>query len=278
MRRGIIVAVLCTLIASAVLAVVSFALAATRGVTKPTAITSAADTPAVAYVIFRGEIATGGGEAAMWFEYGLTEALGTKTAQERLRISTTTVPVSAGVAVEGGRTYFYRVVVKNEVGTVPGEVMQVTATSPPSLKVTPEAATIHVGSRKQFRAVYDADGAGPGGTVDVTDHTTWVSANVQTASHELGGTFLGRAVGKTIVRGLYNANGPVISLSDVRNVAGSAELTVDAAPASSAGGDGAEGFGGLGAIPFAVLIGILITLVFAAAGVSVWHYTKRFRG
>jgi len=259
------------------LATASLVLAAPRGVTEPTAITSAADAPAPAYIILRGEIATGGGEAVMWFEYGMTASLGQKTAEERLRASTTTTPVSVGVSVEGGRNYFYRVVVKNEVGVVEGELMQVTATSPPSLRVVPEAAVVSMGSRKQFRALYDADGAGPGGTVDVTERTTWISANVELASHELGGRFFAKAVGKTTLRALYNPDGPVVSLSDVRNVAGSAELTIEAVAVIPSDEENDEGGGGLGNIPFAVLVGILIILAFAAVGVTVGHFTKRFR-
>ena len=255
----------------------SFALAAPKGVTSPTAITLPADAPAPAYVIFRGEVATGGGEAAMWFEYGLTDALGTKTAEERLRVSTTTMPVSVGVVVEGGRTYFYRVLVRNEVGVAEGERVQITATSPPSLTVVPGTATTRVGSRKQFRSLYDADGAGKGGTEDVTERTTWISANVQLAAHELGGRFFAKAIGKTTVRALYNPNGPVVSLSDVRNVAGSAELTIEAVELNASDGDKDNGQGGWGNIPFAVLIGILVTLAFTAAVIAAVHFTKRFR-
>ncbi len=261
----------------ALFSVLSLALAAPRGVTQPTAKTLPADAPAPAYVIFRGEVATGGGEAAMWFEYGITSSLDAKTAEERLRVSTTTTPVSLGVSVEGGRTYFYRVVVKNEAGVAEGEVMQITATSPPSLVIVPAETTTRVGSRKQFRALYDADGAGVGGTVDVTERATWISANVPVAAHELGGRFFGKAVGKTTVRALYNPDGPVASLSDVRNVAASAELTVEAVPLNTSEQEENDS-GGLGNIPFAVLIGILGTLAFAALVVTVVHFAKRFRG
>lgn len=254
----------------------SFAFAAPKGVTSPTAITVAADAPAPSYLVFRGEIATGGGEAAMWFEYGMSESLGQKTTEERLRVSTTTTPVSSGVSVEGGRVYYYRVVVKNEVETVAGEVMQITSTSPPSLTVMPKTATMRMGSRKEFRALYDADGAGSGGTEDVTERTTWLSESMQVASHEIGGRYFARAVGKTIVRALYNPYGPVMSLSDVRNIPGNAELTVEAVPLNSTDID-TDDDGGLGNLPFAILIGILATLVFAAVGITVWHFTKRFR-
>jgi hypothetical protein len=263
-------------VALAFLVGASFALAAPRGVTQPTARTLPAETPAPAYIIFRGEVATGGGEAAMWFEYGLSDSLGTRTAEERLRVTTTTMPVSLGVSVEGGRTYFYRVVVKNEVGIAEGETMQATATSPPSLAIVPERGTTRVGSRKQFRALFDADGAGPGGTVDVTERTTWISANVPVASHELGGRFFGKAVGKTTVRALYNPDGPVVGLSDVRNVSADAELSVEAIPLGTSENE-TDGNGGFGNLPFAILVGILSILGFAALVIVVVHVVKRFR-
>lgn len=86
-----------------------------------------------------------GGAGEVWFEYGLSTALGIQT--QKQNVSTGTNNVSRQISgLVPGVTYYYRVVVQNSRGTVAGEIRFFTttgavATTPTTTPTTPRPTT-----------------------------------------------------------------------------------------------------------------------------------------
>ena len=75
----------------------------------------------------------------------------------------------------------------------------------PTLIITPSSAALSVGGTQQFTATYDADGAGPGGTTNVTNSATWSSDNTPKVTINSTGLATGAAVGSANIGATYSS-------------------------------------------------------------------------
>lgn len=97
----------------------------------PTATTGSATSVTEAGATLRGTVNPGGHSTTYFFQYGSTTSYGEQTTAQPLGAGTTGVPVSVPVSgLAAGATYHYRLVAKNEKGTVEGTDATFTTLSP----------------------------------------------------------------------------------------------------------------------------------------------------
>lgn len=110
-------------------AIMSFTTAGPPAPGRPTADTTSATKVGTSTAMFNARINPNGAATTYWFEYSedslLGNILGTATGQQTIPAGNTTVSASADVSGLANNTnYFYRVVARNQYGTVLGDIVK----------------------------------------------------------------------------------------------------------------------------------------------------------
>ena len=87
----------------------------------PSAITSTTVSPGDTFAIVTGTVNPNGALTTYWYEFGSSEALGNKTSSQTVGSGLVQIPAPAYVTgLSKDTTYFFRLVAKNEFGTIAG--------------------------------------------------------------------------------------------------------------------------------------------------------------
>ena len=120
----------------------------TRTPAAPIVVTNSAATPYDTAVVVSGTVIPNGAFTNYWYEYGTTESLGSKTANQS--VGSGYVPFSAPIFISGltkSTTYFFRLSAENQFGKVVGNeyTFQTTSSTPAPVGGVPTVKTIAAG-------------------------------------------------------------------------------------------------------------------------------------
>lgn len=176
--------------------------------------------------VMNGRVNPNGKSTKVWFEYGKTEALGSKTASKNLAASYANTDYNFSVVnLVSGDAYYYRIVAENSLGLKKGAILNTNLTEGSRLTIEPEHLAAKVGEEISFNAYYDADGpSGDGDRVSVADSVLWVPSDGKIASHQGNGKFRLESAGNADIVAYYNPGGEVKNINDLENFVASSSL------------------------------------------------------
>jgi Ca2+-binding RTX toxin-like protein len=109
-----------------------------RTLSPPTALTGVASSIGSTSATLNGVADPNARSSSWWFEYGKTTALGSRTSTKNIAAGTKSVAVSAKISgLSTGTTYYFRLVVKNDLATVTGKSRSFVAGVAPTVVTGP---------------------------------------------------------------------------------------------------------------------------------------------